>query len=498
MELENIMKLKVILFTKEFFFLNFKNMLFKLAYEIYRNKQHDLLVDKIENKKKNFLASKWFYIMKLMFSKMKIPDFSNIRDLENEKEEDVIKKIKLYEIDKFQYFYLRKVCFVKIKNLKILSFKLKISLINIIQIYLDVCAKEIINKRHKNILKPKISHRTSEKNNSNKRKSSGFLPNGKRRTLKMHTLLFNNLFKNEISRIKNNKSKKQNDDVITNIITKDNNKLDLFKKKNNSARQKPLYCNSFTRLFIGETDKDSILERHLSNILVLKNSNLNINGYYIDLSEIYIKNLFKKIYKKNSRKLLIDNYLQKTLEKFEDNQKYLDKYNKNINPRRSKKILIKKYTKLVNDIKNIDIDNNKNNIESRILKNYNYKPRQIKYIKGLRKVNSAKTRGTLNSKSNKSIKNSENKNESSILIENLCKELSDSKFISKKINTKKEKKNLWIKSNNNTHIKNYIFRNNNSYYNHFKTNKLSLSHRRQKENNDFSNNRDIFFNNKIF
>jgi hypothetical protein len=48
--------------------------------------------------------------MKLIFSQMKIPDFSNSKDLENEKEDYSIKNIKLYEIDKLQYLYLKKIC----------------------------------------------------------------------------------------------------------------------------------------------------------------------------------------------------------------------------------------------------------------------------------------------------------------------------------------------------------------------------------------------------
>ena len=498
MELEKIMKLKVILFTNEPFFMNFKNILLKLAYEIYINKQHNLLVDKIKAKNNNFLVSKWFYIMKLIFSKMKIPDFSNSKDLENEKEDYSIKNIKLYEIDKLQYLYLKKICLLKLKNLHILALKLKMSLINIIQIYIDLCVKEILINKNK--YESKNNQRENGIINSNKIFPTGMRTNIKRRTIKIHTLLFNNNLKNELSTIKNNnKNKKQNDDIITNIISKNNNSIDLFKKRNNSAKQKPLYCNSFTRLFIGETDKDSILERHLSNILVLKQNNININGYFIDISEGYLKNIFKKIYKKDSQKLLIDNYLQKTLEKFEDNQKYLDEYNKKIHPKKSKKILIRKFSKLVNDINNIEL-NNKDNIENRILKTYNYKLNKNRNIKGLKKVNSEKTRDLLYSKNNKSLKKSENKNESSILIENLCKELSDSKLILKKLNNKKDKKNLWIKTNSYRHTKNknYFFRNNNSYFNNFNTNCLSTNHKKKRDYKYFLSNNDLFFNNNIY
>ena len=45
MELEKIMKSKIILFTKRNYFFNFKNILLKLAYDLYLKKHHDLLID---------------------------------------------------------------------------------------------------------------------------------------------------------------------------------------------------------------------------------------------------------------------------------------------------------------------------------------------------------------------------------------------------------------------------------------------------------------------
>lgn len=495
MELEKIMKLKVILFTNENFFFNFKNILLKLAYDIYIEKQHELLTDRIENNKISFSSSKWFYIMKLIFSKVYIPDFSKIKDLENRKN-DIILHTKSYETDKLQYLYLKSVCLKKLKKLNFLSFKLKISLINIVDIYCDLCFKEIINNRKKHPYKKDskelIYNRHNGINIINKKYSLMTLGNKKKS--KINTLIINNLLKAELSTLNNNKNKKQNDDVITHIISKNSNTLDIFAKKSNSARQKLLYCNSFTRLFIGETDKDSILQRHLSNILVLKQNNLNVNGSYVDLSEIYLKKIFKKIYKRNSRKLLIDDVLKKTLEKYEINQKYLDEYNKkdnkNTNTPKKSHLMKRKFNK-----EKIFPFNNKVNIEEQILKTYSY-DKNKNNLRKVKNINSAKVRNNLNLNSNK--KNIKKENESSILIENLCKELSDSICFSKRNSNKNSKNNLWIKTETNYLFKNKNFNNkkkyNDFYYrNNFRTNTIKSYHSSKKEYpKDFLIKKDIF------
>jgi hypothetical protein len=331
------MKCKVILFTNETFFFNFKNILLKLAYDIYIKKQHELLIDTIETIKSNITSSKWFYIMKLIFSKVYIPDYSQIKDLENRKNDDILgaNNIKLYEIDKLQLMYLKSVCLKKLKKLNFLSFKLKVSLINIVEIYCDLCFKEITNNRNKELEKKNEKELLFNRQNGINiiNKKFHLMPFGNKKKQKINKTLLNNLLKSEISPL--NKNKKQGDDVITHIISKQSNVIDLFGKKSNSVSQKILYCNSFTRLFIGETDKESILQRHLSNILVLKQNNLNINGSYVDLSRKYLKTIFTKIYKKNSRKLMLDDVLKNTLEKYKVNQKYLDEYNKN-DPKKKK------------------------------------------------------------------------------------------------------------------------------------------------------------------
>ena len=511
MELEKIMKSKVVLFTNENYFWSFKNVLLKLTYEIYIKKQHDSLTERIKLKN-NICTSIWSYIMKLIFSKKYIPDFSDIKDLESLKEENefdmIWNDLKSYEIDTFQFLYLKHLCIEKLNKLNYLSYKLNVSLIIVIQLYFNICIKEIINNRKKN-----GHHLEGNKNidiiikrpngisRINRRLSTIFSGN-KKSALRMNSLMINNNFKDNIGLlIFKNKKKVNDDDVIQNIISLNNNNVHhLFPKRNNSTRQKVLYCNSFTRLFIGETDNNSILNRHLSNILVLKQDNLNINGKFVDLSGGYLKRFFNKIYKKNSRDLLIDDILKNILDKFKLNQKYVDKYNK-----RSysiKQTHKKRYNILNNDINKSNLyshiklsnPNNNEDIEKQMLKIYNYEHGKNK-VKKQRNNNSAKIRNKLYYNNIKSTKKNENANSESFLIEKLYKELSESKCFSNKLkkrNTKLKKtintcnnslnknkhnffRNSYNNFNNNNHLNTITFKHNHYYIESFKRNFFKIN-----------------------
>jgi hypothetical protein len=446
--------------------------------------------------------------MKLIFSKIYIPDFSDIKDLESLKEENefdiVWHDLKSYEIDTFQFLYLKNLCIEKLNKLNYLSYKLNISLIIVIQLYFNICIKEIIKNREKNghqlegSINLNILKKSSGINRMNKRLFTIFSGN-KKNILRMNTLKINNNFKDNISLLKfNNKKKVDGDDVIQNIISLNNDNVHhLFSKRNNSTRQKLLYCNSFTRLFIGETDHNSILNRHLSNILVLKPENLNINGKFVDLSGGYLKNFFNRIYKKNSRELLIDDILKNILDKFKMNQKYVDKYNKrSFSTRQSHK---KRNSLLNNEINKSNLyshiklsyPNNNEDIEKQMLKIYNYEHDKNK-VKRQRYNNSAKVRYRLYLKNFKNPKKDENKSSESFLIQKIYKELSESKCFSNKLkkrNTKlkrttntcnnslnKDKHNFFRNSyntfNNNNHLNTITFKNNQYYKESFKKNFL--------------------------
>ena len=129
--------------------------------------------------------------------------------------------------------------------------------------------------------------------------------------------------------------------------------------------------------------------------------------------------------------------------------------------------------------------NNKVNLEEKILNTYNYDKNKNKLTKRLRKINSAKINNILNINNKKGKK--KKGNESSILIENLCKELSDSICFSKNNNnSNNSKKKLWIKTeNNNINTKYYNFGKNYnySYYSNHKNDhyRMNTYHSSKKE-----------------
>ena len=83
-----------------------------------------------------------------------------------------------------------------------------------------------------------------------------------------------------------------NNDIISEDFIKSLNKLN---KKNKNATLKILYSSSFTRLFIGETDIDSIRERYLSNIDTKKEQKLEKNNKYYTLSGAYLKMFLNRV-----------------------------------------------------------------------------------------------------------------------------------------------------------------------------------------------------------
>lgn len=462
MELEKIMRYKVVLFTKENYFFNFKNILIKLSYEIYIKKQHDLLIDTIEKRKKKYSSNNWFNIMRLIFSKISIQDFSKI-DMSNINEDNfneyAINNINSYKIDKLQFFYLTNLCKTKIKKLYFLSVKLNIPLFNIIQIYCNICIKEIIDNKKKYIDIDNKNEFELLFNRLNGAKNFRRKISISRKSIRINNLLLTNLIKNNISKVKNKNKQTIDTEAFLNKLH-ESNSFDIFKKKKNSSKQKISYNNSFTRLFIGETDNESIAKRHISNFLIFKQSQLNGSASTKDLSGAYLKNLFNEIYKRNDREFITDKELKNILQKYEENQKFLDLFRKKYGANSTQNFTQKKYNTINNEsnvskiYKNSKLSfNNEVDIEKNVLKTYNNKINN--YKKG--KLYIGKARKKLFLKNNECpIEQSE-----SFLIENLLKDLSESKCFPKEMKFKKLnlKKNSYMKNNFLTKTQKNIFRN---------------------------------------
>ena len=89
------------------------------------------------------------------------------------------------------------------------------------------------------------------------------------------------------------------------------------------------YSNSFTRLFIGETDEDSIRERYLSNMVVKKQNQMHLYNSYVELSSVYIKRLYNKIFKKEGGKGVMDKDMINVVNQFENDHRKIEKFQRN-------------------------------------------------------------------------------------------------------------------------------------------------------------------------
>ena len=270
--LEELILYKVKLFTKENYFRYFKYILLELTKnsDAFRKKKtlsnslSSILIERNNN------LSNWMLIYKLIFQLKK--------EIHSEKE---------INLNPLCFQYLKALCFIKMKNLTNISNDEIIPLNQVIYVYLNLCEKQIkINKEEEqgNFMKYEIYFRQKDNRKS-------------------------------IIRNKNN---------ILNKTQIKLNRRKLGAKK--GPISKPLnYNNSFTRLFIGETDKDSIRERYLSNMAVKKQKQLHLSNAFGELSLIYLKNMYKKLFE-NKVRLNCDKDMIKVVKQFENDYRLIDNF----------------------------------------------------------------------------------------------------------------------------------------------------------------------------
>ena len=270
--IEEIILCRFKLFTKETYFRYFRNILLKLSNNIFafRKKESLSLSLTIKLKEKNF-NSFWFIILKLIFS------------VNNQ-----IKKEDIYEtelnLNPLCFHYLKNLCYTKMKEFTTLSNEEAIPLEQITSVYLSTCEKRIKLNKQKEKLKFK-----------------GILKASYRKTL---------FFAQQ--HIKSNK-----------IESKLNYKKIILKS---GANKKSLnYSNSYTRLFIGKTDDESIRERYLSNMVVKKHKQLHLLNSIGELSVMYLRRMYKKLFK-SQEKTGVDNDMMKIIKQFENDHKKIDNF----------------------------------------------------------------------------------------------------------------------------------------------------------------------------
>ena len=350
---------KVLLFTKRKYFPLFRNIFIQntLNYLLSKCEYHFVINSKIKLTTNKDKTSLWGIIAKNFKKEKEIIDFdlNNYRRSHDEENEDehfldyLLNQTGTIQVNNIVFSYLNKISNIKLNKLISISIKEKLHLINLMKIYLGLCSqnfnrKLLANKLGRNPDK-KYTKKFIKKYSRNEKsvKNSSKTDESKIRKIPLLKLKTD---KKSLSREKLNESKsnrksisinkslmeedneKNNsisayDDMINEQIQKSINKLN---KKNKSLNSKILYSSSFARLFIGETDKESIREKYLSNFEVKKEKKLKKNQNK-NLSSIYLKVFLSRFEQNRNNKLpSIEKGIENILVKLKKNEEIIDRY----------------------------------------------------------------------------------------------------------------------------------------------------------------------------
>ena len=276
---------KIKLFTKENYFRYFSNILLELSHNILAFQKKSSLSMSISSYPKEKIHNSWWQLITKLIFPIKDSYYEQNED-ESENESD---------LNPLCFEYLKNLCHKKMKHLTSLSLTEQIPLKRIIPLYLNLCEKQIKINKEKQL---GIYRRHDKDNNYTK-------------LTKKSTNIFNkqNSFLNR-TQIKINQKK--------------------IGGKNLPSIQQLDYSNSFTRLFIGETDEDSIRERYLSNMVVKKHKQLHLLNSYMDLSSMYLKRMYYKLFKKEGGKGVMDKDMINVINQFENDHKKVENFQRNV------------------------------------------------------------------------------------------------------------------------------------------------------------------------
>ena len=283
---QEIIANKIKLFTKENYFRAFNSILTELSHNILAFQKKSSLSLSISSNSKEKNNKSWWQIIAKLISPNKESYYS--------KDEDEIEYENAYDLNPLCFEYLKSLCYKKIKNLTILSLTEQIPLKRIIPLYLNLCEKQIKINKEKQL---GIYHNYDKDNNLTK-------------LTKKSTNLFN----------------KQSSFLNRTQIKINQKKLS---GKNMPSIQQLDYSNSFTRLFIGETDEDAIREKYLSNMVVKKHKQLHLLNSYNDLSSMYLKRMYYKLFKKEGGKGVMDKDMINVINQFENDHKKVENFQRN-------------------------------------------------------------------------------------------------------------------------------------------------------------------------
>lgn len=439
MDVEAYIHEKVKLFKNKNNFQLFKTILMNLSKNISIYRKQYSLSGRMENnaKKNSEKISFWFYIMKIVLDKLK------------PKEKNFFIKNNL-DVNPLVFSYLVKLCKGKLIKLEKLAIAENASMENILRLYLDLCQKE-------------INFEAEEKSKNQK---------------SFYDEIDTNI---NINNNKNNKLPKKRTSIIE---ENDQNEIDV-KKKYGIGKFRLTYNRSLCRLFIGDTDEKSVQKKHLMSITVKKDRTVKINGVAMGKSESYARRIINEIGEEKGN--YIDDDLNKIINKFKREQKYLDEYKKNLKLERSE------------SVKKLKTNNSKLKIKNKKIKMFNIKsPKNI--FKSSSQVNytnfyspKIKTRNfnfnslynNKNSKTNTINFSSINNKKNNFFVSKTSK--SNKRYIFSGFNGKRKISKIFLdkfrKYNNNE--------NNNNCYTNIIEKKVDV------KKNYFINKKDFFFNNEF-
>ena len=256
-----------------------------LAKEKELKKLKKLNKTKIDEKRNKF--SPWFYLM--MY----------ICNIKNKKKFIKLEKNAL-DIDPIIFAYMVNFCKNKVKLLNNLSIHRRLKLNNLVKFYLDLCSYNIL-------LKKEINSKNDENDEEN-------------------NIIYND---NDYSRRRTGTIRKINMNLENDYqITKRDTKLRLnnyLESKSIKNKKTINYSNSFTRLFIGETDQKSLRERYISYKFIKNFCDLKLFNKKINLKSLCIKKLYNELSQKEDS---IDSGMNIILNKFKQDSKMVENYKK--------------------------------------------------------------------------------------------------------------------------------------------------------------------------
>ena len=279
--IEEIILNKVKLFTKETYYRYFRSILLELYKNISAFKRKESLAKSLtlKLKEKNNNNSLWYIITMFIFpfktqlsEELYYEPYSNLNPL--------------------CFQYLKNLCYLKIKKLTSLSIVEQVAMDRVIPIYIELCEKKM---------------------KSNKERKRGTLLNKK--------LNFNQINKERRASLLIPRP--------NSLLTRKKLNLKKITGKSGPSIQQLEYSNSFTRLFIGETDEASIRERYLSNMMVKRQKQLHLLNSNGEISFMYLKKMYKKLFKNEVKKGGMDYDMINLLNQFENDHKKINNFHRN-------------------------------------------------------------------------------------------------------------------------------------------------------------------------